>query len=135
MFSIEWASHQCGSRCHHRYTSTLSTLYSLKNAQAPDNATKIANDQQFLSWLQTQPQTIANLQAISSLTSEMKSLTNATQQHAATLASLNPLYSQGHGALAIGTTRLQAGSMLSPEVRLGRHHSVHAMVNGGDVSR
>lgn len=62
-------------------TSALQTLYGAKNAITPDNASKIANDQQFLGWLQSQPQTIANLQAISSLTSEIQSLANATNSN------------------------------------------------------
>jgi hypothetical protein len=69
--------------------STVAQLYQLKNAQAgDDNAAKIANDQEFLAWLQTQPQTIATMQQMASLTNEIKSLSQATNDNTKALTSL-----------------------------------------------
>lgn len=84
-------------------TGTLQSLYSLKNSTAPDNGTKISNDQQFLSWLQSQPQTVANLQAISTLTNEIKSLSQSTNNLNATNQELlSPYYSQDPRTSHIG---------------------------------
>ena len=83
-------------------TSTLSTLYNLKN-QGADTATQIANDQQFLSWLQGQPQTIENLQAISSLTQEIQNLAKSTDGLNQTNQDLlSPYYSQDPRTSHIG---------------------------------
>jgi hypothetical protein len=118
-------------------SGTLSTLFGLKNSQTTDNASKIANDQQFLGWLQAQPQTIANLQAIASLTSEIQTLSKATDANtAATQATLNPLYSQGHGALAIGYYKAAAGlDMIAQGPTSGDQVPFHAMINGGERVR
>lgn len=84
-------------------TSTLSTLYSMKNSQTSDVAGKLSNDQQFLSWLQSQPQTIANLQAIASLTSEIQNLTKSTDGLNATNQDLlSPYYTQDPRTSHIG---------------------------------
>jgi hypothetical protein len=87
-------------------TSSLQQLYSAKNAATPDNATKITNDQQFLAWLQTQPQTIENLQAISTLTSEIQSLASSVDSNtgatSANTDALSPYYSQDPRTSHIG---------------------------------
>ncbi len=84
-------------------TSTLSTLFQLKNSQTTDKNVQLANDQQFLSWLQSQPQTIANLQAISSLTKEMEDLRESTDGLNQTNQELlSPYYSQDPRTSHIG---------------------------------
>jgi hypothetical protein len=63
-----------------------------------------------LAWLQTQPETIARDQNIVSLMNSINQLKQATDSNtAATAATLNPLYSQGHGALAIGYYKAATG--------------------------
>ncbi len=86
-------------------TSALQNLYGIKNSGA-DNATQIGNDQQFISWLQSQPQTVENLQAISSLTKEIQSLSTATDNNtgatAANTDALSPYYTQDPRTSHIG---------------------------------
>ncbi len=86
-------------------TGALQNLYGIKNANA-DDATKITNDQQFLGWLQSQPQTLTNLQAISSLTSEIKSLATATDSNTSATSTntdaLSPYYTQDPRTSHIG---------------------------------
>jgi hypothetical protein len=111
--------------------STAGTLVGLQNSQTTDKGAQLTNDQQFLAWLQTQPTTLANLQAIATLTSSMQSLTGAT--NANTAATLNPLYSQGHGALAIGYYHAASGlDMVASGPTSGDQVPFHAMVNGGE---
>ncbi len=85
--------------------SALQTLYGIKNNGA-DNATQITNDQQFLSWLQGQPQTVDNLKAMSDLTNEIKNLATATGSNtSATIANsdlLSPYYTQDPRTSHIG---------------------------------
>lgn len=87
--------------------SQVDTLYQLKNAQTGDNAVKLANLQEELAWLQSRPETMARDQQIVQLYNSIKGLTDAT--NANTAATLNPLYSQGHGALAIGYYKAATG--------------------------
>jgi hypothetical protein len=86
--------------------SSAGTLYSILNSQTTDNAAKITNDQQFMAWLQTQPQTVESLQAISSLTSEIQSLATATGANtsatSANTDALSPYYTQDPRTSHIG---------------------------------
>jgi hypothetical protein len=84
-------------------TSTLSTLFNLKNSNTGDKSAQLGNDQQFLKWLQGQPQTIENLQAITSLTSEMQSLKDSTDGLNSTMQdALSPYYNQDPRTSHIG---------------------------------
>gem|GEM_PF-4588898 len=83
--------------------STVDNLYQLRNAQTNDNNVKVSNLNEEMAWLQSRPETIARDQQIVSLQHSIDQLKTATDSNtAATQATLNPLYSQGHGALAIG---------------------------------
>jgi hypothetical protein len=79
---------------------TVSNLYDLKNSQTSDKGLQISNLQSEMAWLNTLPETIARDQQITSLQQSIDQLKGAV--NANTAATLNPLYSQGHGALAIG---------------------------------
>jgi hypothetical protein len=90
--------------------STVKSLYDLKNAQTNDNSVKAANLSAELAWLESRPETIARDQQIVSLMDSIDQLKKATDSNtAATQATLNPLYSQGHGALAIGYYKAATG--------------------------
>ncbi len=67
----------------------------------------------------------------------MQSLTQATEANTAatvaSTASLNPLYSEGHGALAIGYYHAASGlDMVAQGPTFGDTVPFHAMVNGGE---
>jgi hypothetical protein len=114
--------------------STVQALYDLKNAQTNDNNTKVANLNEELAWLNSRPETIARDQAIANLMSSIDSLKQATNANtAATAATLNPLYSQGHGALAIGYYHAATGlDVMAQGPSSGDTIPFHAMVNGGE---
>lgn len=83
--------------------STLQSLYGLLNSQTDDKNVQMVNDQQFLSWLQGQPQTVQNLQAIQSLTDEIQNLANSTDSLNETNKELlSPYYSQDPRTSHIG---------------------------------
>jgi hypothetical protein len=78
-------------------------IVQLQNAQTSDKGAQVSNPQSEMAWLNTLPETIARDQKIVSLQQSIDGLKNATNANTSALtASLNPLYSQGHGALAIG---------------------------------
>lgn len=114
--------------------STVGSLYDLKNSQTNDVSVKRANLQEEMAWLQTLPETIARDQSIISLQQAIDQLTNATDANtAATSATLNPLYSQGHGALAIGYYKAAGGlDLMAQGPTSGDQVPFHAMVNGGE---
>ncbi len=117
--------------------STVSTLYDLKNAQTNDKASKISNLNEELAWLNTRPETIARDQQIASLMNSINQLAKATDSNtAAVLATLNPLYTQGHGALAIGYYHAAAGlDVIANGPSSGDTIPFRAMVNGGERIR
>jgi hypothetical protein len=83
--------------------SQVDTLTQLLNNQTSDKGTQLQNLQKEMAWLNTLPETIARDQKIVDLKQSMDQLKNSTDANtSATQATLNPLYSQGHGALAIG---------------------------------
>jgi len=89
--------------------SNVDALTQLQNAQTTDKGAQIGNLQTELAWLQTLPESLARDQKIVSLQQSIDQLKTATDANtAATLATLNPLYSQGHGALAIGYFRIRS---------------------------
>jgi len=115
----------------------VSQLYDIKNAQTGDKATKISNLNEELAWLQSRPETIARDQQIVNLMQSIDQLNKSTQANtAATEATLNPLYSQGHGALAIGYYKAAAGvDLIARGPPSGDTIPFHAMVNGGERIR
>lgn len=114
--------------------SQVSTLYGLKNAQTNDPSVQRANLKEEMAWLQTLPETIARDQSIISLQQSIDALKGATDANtAATSATLNPLYSQGHGALAIGYYKAASGlDLMAQGPTSGDQVPFHAMVNGGE---
>jgi hypothetical protein len=82
---------------------SIKNLYDLKNAQTTDVGSQASNLRAEIALLNTLPETIARDQQIVTLTQSINQLTTATNAStAATAATLNPLYTQGAGALAIG---------------------------------
>jgi hypothetical protein len=114
--------------------SQVQSLYDLKNSQANDNTTKIGNDQQFMAWLMSQPETIARDQAAATLRQSIDQLnTSVGANTAAIAATLNPIYSQGHGALAIGYYHAATGlDVIAQGPSSGDTIPFQAMVNGGE---
>lgn len=112
----------------------LQSLYELKNAQTDDKATKVANLNELMGILQAQPETIARDQQIVQLNDSIKQLKQATDANtAATAATLNPLYSQGHGALAIGYYKAAGGlDVVAQGPTSGDQIPFMAMINGGE---
>jgi hypothetical protein len=80
--------------------STVDTLTQQMNSMTKDPSAQAANLQAELAWLNSLPETLARDQQIVTLKQSIDSLTTAT--NANTAASLNPLYTQGAGALSIG---------------------------------
>lgn len=117
-----------------RAIDTVSTLYDLKNSQTIDPTAQASNLQAEISWLQTLPETIARDQKIISLQQSIDQLKNSTDANtAATQATLNPLYPQGHGALAIGYYKAAGGLDVTAQgPTSGDQIPFHAMVNGGE---
>jgi hypothetical protein len=111
---------------------TLQTLYDLKNAGTNDNNTKIANYEAEMAFLQSRPETIARDQAISSLQQSIDGLTTATKAN--TAATLNPLYTQGAGALAIGYYHAATGLDATVQGSGGTDSvPVHIMMTPGET--
>jgi hypothetical protein len=110
---------------------TVSNLYDLKNSQTSDKGMQISNLQSEMAWLNTLPETIARDQQITSLQQSIDQLKGAV--NANTAATLNPLYSQGHGALAIGYYHAANGfDGVAQGPTSGDQVPFHAMVNGGE---
>lgn len=90
--------------------SSVDQLTQLQNAQTSDKSVQISNLRSEMDWLATLPASIERDQKIVSLQDSIDQLTVATDANtAATQATLNPLYSQGHGALAIGYYKAATG--------------------------
>jgi len=117
--------------------SSIGSLYDLKNAQTTDKGVQISNLQQEIALLNTLPETIARDQQIVSLMNSINQLKHATDANtAATAATLNPLYSQGHGALSIGYFKAARGlDMIAQGPSSGDQIPFRAMVNGGERIR
>lgn len=113
--------------------SNVDQLYQLKNSQTSDKGEQRANLLEELAWLQSQPQSIAQAQAIIRLNQSLQELAKATDANtAAQEASLNPLYS-GRGALHIGYYKAARGlDMVAQGPSSGDQVPFHAMVNGGE---
>jgi hypothetical protein len=75
-------------------------LTQLMNGRTSDKGAQTSNLQAEMAWLNTLPETIARDQKLVSLQQSIDQLTTATTAN--TAATLNPLYTQGAGALAIG---------------------------------
>lgn len=112
--------------------TAVDNLTQLQNAQTTDKNTQVANLQAEMDWLQTLPETISRDQKIVSLQQSIDQLKNATDANtAATQATLNPLYSQGHGALAIGYYKAASGLDLVAQGPTSEDQiPFHAMING-----
>jgi hypothetical protein len=83
--------------------STIQTLYDLKNSQTNDNATKVANLNEELAWLNRQPETIARDQMIAQLTQSIDQLNKSTNTLNSTNQDLlSPYYSQDPRTSHIG---------------------------------
>ncbi len=115
-------------------SSGIGSLYDLKVSQAGSIDDKRSILQEEIAYFQAQPQTIANIQKIVSLQQSIDQLKEATDANtAATSATLNPLYTQGHGALAIGYYKAAGGlDMIAQGPSSGDRVPFNAMVNGGE---
>ncbi len=111
--------------------SAYDNIVQLQNAQTTDRATQVSNLERELTWLQTLPASIARDQKIAALMRSIDDLKKATDAN--TAATLNPLYSQGHGALAIGYYHAASGlDLMAQGPTFGDQVPFHAMVNGGE---
>jgi hypothetical protein len=83
--------------------SAIANLYDLLNSQTSDKSIQLSNDQKFMSWLMTQPQTLAVRQQMATLAKEMESLAKATDDLNGTMKeALSPYYSQDPRTSHIG---------------------------------
>ncbi|WP_141340914.1 phage tail length tape measure family protein [Bradyrhizobium sp. USDA 3458] len=115
--------------------TAIDNLTQLQNAKTNDKGQQIANLQAEMDWLQSLPETISRDQKIVSLQQSIDSLKNATDANTAvTQATLNPLYSQGHGALPqIGYFHAASGlDVVAQGPSTGDQIPFKAMVNGGE---
>jgi hypothetical protein len=118
--------------------STVKTLYDLKNAQTTDKTVQVANDNQYLAWLNTQPETIARDQAIATLISSIQSLTTATNTNTAATDALSPYYAQdprtSHIGFRPGTTTgaVSAGAATLPGMAAGGEITVPGGYSAND---
>ncbi|WLB14833.1 phage tail length tape measure family protein (plasmid) [Bradyrhizobium elkanii] len=118
--------------------SQMDTLVQLQNAKTNNKDEQVANLKAEMDWLQALPETISRDQKIVSLQQSIDSLKNATDANtAATAATLNPLYSQGHSALPqIGYFHAASGlDVVAQGPTVGDQVPFKAMVNGGERIR
>lgn len=118
--------------------SQMDTLVQLQNAKTNNKDEQVANLKAEMDWLQALPETISRDQKIVSLQQSIDQLKNATDANtAATAATLNPLYSQGHGALPqIGYFHAASGlDVIAQGPTVGDQVPFKAMVNGGERIR
>jgi hypothetical protein len=111
--------------------STVDTLVQNQNGMTSDKGIQTSNLQAEMAWLNTLPETIARDQKLVSLQQSIDQLTSATTAN--TAATLNPLYTQGAGALAIGYYHAANGfDGVAQGPTSGDQVPFHAMVNGGE---